>query len=331
ADSAPPPASAAPVSSPSSSAEPPAEASGDPPPTASDEAADAPRPGISHWRSNDGIGGAAEPQEHEPEKSASATDATDAGLSVRALRRGLAASRERSETERRARVSRDGPATRRSRRSERKADADELAEPPVGTPIDPTYDPLAGEVDGEARENGEVDAIAAHDDTPALEEHYFDDEEVSQFEYRAPFTARRNPAKMWTALVVLFALLAGGTAVAINYFGVPEFAPFSRPTFGIGKPELVLDFEAGQQRMDTLETGERVFRVRGTISNVARESVGVPDLLIVFRGETDEALANRVVVPAKRTLAPGETLTVTEAIADVPQAARFAEVGWAPG
>ena len=164
-----------------------------------------------------------------------------------------------------------------------------------------------------------------------FDDGFFEDDDVSQFEYRAPFTARRNAAKMWTAAVAVFALLAGGTAVAINYYGLPEFAPFSRPTFGIGTPELALDFAAGEQRLDTLETGERVFRVRGTIANRAQESVDVPDLLIVFRGEADDVLARRIVVPAKRTLAPGETLGVTEAIADVPGSARFAEVGWAPG
>ena len=34
--------------------------------------------------------------------------------------------------------------------------------------------------------------------------------------------------------------------------------------------------------------------------------------------------------PPKRTLAPGESVTVNEAVTDVPRAARFAEIGWKP-
>ena len=35
--------------------------------------------------------------------------------------------------------------------------------------------------------------------------------------------------------------------------------------------------------------------------------------------------------PPKRSLAPGESVTVNEAVTDVPRSARFAEIGWKPG
>ncbi|MEO0690315.1 MAG: thioredoxin, partial [Pseudomonadota bacterium] len=108
------------------------------------------------------------------------------------------------------------------------------------------------------------------------------DDDVSQFEYRAPFTARRNPLKMWTIAAALFAVIACGTVVAVNRLGVPSGLPFNRPTFGIGKPDLVLAFPAAQQGKETLDSGVDIFRVRGTITNVGAETVAVPRMIVVF-------------------------------------------------
>ncbi|MEQ5787735.1 zinc-ribbon domain-containing protein [Erythrobacter sp. NFXS35] len=157
-----------------------------------------------------------------------------------------------------------------------------------------------------------------------------DDDAVSQFDYRAPFTRRRNTLRIWTIAAVIFALLAGGTAVAVNYYGLPEWAPFDRPTFGIGEPGLELDFPKENQRSETLENGEKIFRVRGTISNVARDTLAVPNLLVVFSDTRERKVGDWVVVPAKRELAPGESVNVTEAIANIPPGAAVADLGWAP-
>jgi predicted Zn finger-like uncharacterized protein len=327
-------ASAAPPEAPAGETSQPEPAAAPPAPAARDDSEPV-RPGVSHWRSGDDVAGSSPPAAAEPDESAGSEDAPrpappeppreDAGLAVRALRRGLRDSGGAEETEDRARISRDGPAPELSGR-------DRTDEPPVGAAIDPAADPLAGEADG--YEGDDAAVAPPGDDYPVADysdEDGGDGDEVSQFEYRAPFTARRNPAKMWTAAAAIFAILAVGTAVAVNYYSIPEFAPFSRPTFGIGKPGLELEFAAAEQRVETLESGERIYRVRGTISNASRESVRVPDLLIVFRDASNEEVADWVVVPAKRELAPGEMLNVTEAIADVPQTAQFAEVGWAPG
>jgi len=190
------------------------------------------------------------------------------------------------------------------------------ADPPAPEPEAP---PLA-----EDHEEDRV-AVPVYDDTEPVA---YDEDD--QFDYSAPFTRRRNPAKMWTLAAAIFALLATGTIVAANYYGLPDWAPFSKPTFGMGQPGLELDFPPEQNRSETLDNGEAIFRVRGTISNSARETMAVPNLLIVFRDERDRQVANWVVTPAKGRLAPGETLNVTEAIADIPPAAVFAEIGWAP-
>ncbi len=174
------------------------------------------------------------------------------------------------------------------------------------------------------------DALFDDDYGDAFASENAEDDDVSRFEYRAPFTARRNPAKMWTAAAAIFALLATGTVVAVNYYGLPEWLPFSRPTFGLDKPGLELDFPAAQQVMDPLENGEEIFQVRGTINNVSSETLSVPGLVAVFVDERDREVYSKVITPSKRKLAPGETLKVTEAISDIPPNAAEARLGWAP-
>lgn len=157
-----------------------------------------------------------------------------------------------------------------------------------------------------------------------------EDAEVSQFDYRAPFTRRRNTLRMWTIAAAIFAALAAATVLAVNTYGLPEWLPISRPTFGIGEPGLELDFPREDQRSETLPNGEKIFRVRGTISNTARETLAVPNVLVVFIDARQRPVGDWVVVPAKRELAPGESVNVTEAISNIPPAAFEADLGWAP-
>lgn len=224
-------------------------------------------------------------------------DETDASLAMRAMRRGLDA---QGQPEAAPPPLPPAPPVQRA--------APEPAPPP---PEDDYTDPPLG------------------DDTPYAEDDDGDEDSGSQFDYRAPFTRRRNPAKMWTIAVIIFALMAGGTALAVNQYGLPEWLPIQRPTFGIGRPGLTLDFPIPAQKKETLPTGEEIFRVRGTISNTASESMDVPKLLVVFSDRRDRPIGDWEVVPSKQRLAPGETVTVTEAITDIPAGAAGAAIGWA--
>ena len=194
-------------------------------------------------------------------------------------------------------------------------------------------------LDGQAQEPAPVAAapvtstvpVPDASEPPFEDADFGEDDGVSQFDYRAPFTRRRNTLRMWTLAAAIFAVLAAGTAVAVNYYGLPDWVPFNRPTFGIGKPGLELDFPKEEQRSETLENGEKIFRVRGTISNTARENLAVPNLLVVFSDGRERKVGDWVVKPAKRELAPGESINVTEAIANIPPGAVVADLGWAPG
>ena len=169
----------------------------------------------------------------------------------------------------------------------------------------------------------EPEPVASYADTSEAEH--------SQFDYEPPFRARRNPLKMWTAAGVVFALLAFATIIGVNYWGLPDWVPVERPTFAVEEPDLVLDFPGDQQDRRTLPNGTEYFGASGTITNIGRSTQDVPSILIILRDEQDRIVYKWEVVPPQPTLAPGETLTIKEAVTDVPRSAVFAEIGWKPG
>jgi len=155
-------------------------------------------------------------------------------------------------------------------------------------------------------------------------------EGASQFDAAPPFRRRRNPLKLWTWAAAIFAVLAVGTIAAVSYWGLPEWVPVSRPTFAMGHPDLQLDFPADQQERRQLPNGTEYFGASGTITNVGGTAQDVPPILIVLRDARDRKVYELEVRSPKRTLAPGEAVTVNEAVTDVPRSAKFAEIGWSP-
>ena len=299
---------AAPSSAPSDQPEPAPAAAPKTPETPKDEAPVS-GPSVSHWRTEDHPDAA--------KAAATAPSPKDAGpmgdgIAARALKQGLGADGSSGD------------------------DADEKAV--SGDPADERLasDPLANAGGDDAESDGaDYDFDAAYDDATgdSTYDDAFDDYDAgegSRFDYSPPFTRRRNSLKMWTIAAGVFALLASGTAVAVNYYGLPDWFPVNRPTFGIGKADLELDFPQSQQRKEVLESGEEIVRVRGTIRNAGQASVTVPSLLIVFRDERDKNVYSWVVVPSKRELAPGESLNVTEAVTDIPASAKAVDIGWSP-
>lgn len=155
-------------------------------------------------------------------------------------------------------------------------------------------------------------------------------DEVSQFEYEPPFRPRRNPLKMWTAAAVAFAVLALGTVAAVSYYGVPSWLPIQQPVWAVAQPELELEFPPDQIDRRTLPNGTEYFGVSGTVTNTSPTTADVPSILIVLYDERDKPVFDWEIVPPKQQLAPGETITITEATTDVPASAKFADIGWKP-
>ena len=161
--------------------------------------------------------------------------------------------------------------------------------------------------------------------------NYYDDNQVSQFDYEPPFRPRRNPAKMWTIAAVLFAVVALGAVGAAAWYGLPSWMPFAQPMFAEDQPGLKLDFPEKRQSQRQLPDQSWFFEVNGSVINISQDSRSVPPILVVLRDARGRVVYNAEIQPPKRVLAPGESVSINEALVPVPKSGVKAEYGWKPG
>lgn len=154
------------------------------------------------------------------------------------------------------------------------------------------------------------------------------DESHSSFEHEPPFRPRRNPAKLWTAAALAFALVITALMGAVWWFGLPDWLPWNRPTFGKAVPGLELSFPPTKQDRRTLPNGAEFFGASGTITNIGKDVAEIPPLLIVLVDGSGKMVDHREVAPPKPSLQPGESVTVNEALTDVPREVVAADIGW---
>ena len=129
----------------------------------------------------------------------------------------------------------------------------------------------------------------------------------------------------------IFAVVAIGTTVLVSRFGLPGWVGTSAATFAEAQPDLVLNFPAERQDRRTLPNGTEFFGASGTVTNVGDRERSVPSILIVMRDARERIVYSWEVVPSKSRLAPGESLTINEAVTNVPKSAASADIGWKPG
>ena len=153
---------------------------------------------------------------------------------------------------------------------------------------------------------------------------------VSHFDPEPPFRARRNPVKIWSWAAGIFALVSISAIGAIVFWGLPDWVPVNRGAMVASQPDLQLDFPKEQQERRELPNGTEFFGASGTITNTGAETRRVPTILIVMRDARDRIVYSWEVMPPKNTLAPGESLTINEAVTNIPAAAEYAQIGWKP-
>lgn len=215
---------------------------------------------------------------------------------------------------------------------------DSADEAPDGAPVEePAAEDAVAEgalADGEAPARpaeaaAPVAVIEPESDAPPPEIAPFALAEEEQEEEPA-LRRRGGAAKLWVWAAIVFAALAGATALAASQWGLPDWLPVARPTFAAAQPGLTLDFPPDRQERRQLPNGTEFFGASGTITNTDARTQPVPPILIVLRDEHDRIVYSWEVAPPKRRLAPGESVTVNEAITNVPPSARVAEIGWKP-
>ncbi|MFD2401114.1 zinc-ribbon domain-containing protein [Novosphingobium soli] len=166
-----------------------------------------------------------------------------------------------------------------------------------------------------------------YDDTAAKP---YADEGPSSFDFSPPFRPRRNWTRIGTWAAMAFAIATLALAAAVVWGGLPDWLPIPRPTFQQAQPDLKLDFPRSRQDRKPLPDGTEFFSVSGTISNIGAQARSVPSLLVVLRDRRETIVYEKEIVPGKGELAPGETITVNEALTDIPKSATAAEIGWKP-
>ena len=166
---------------------------------------------------------------------------------------------------------------------------------------------------------------------PAEDRSWDEDDSYSSFAHEPPFRPRLNTLKLWTWAAAAFAVVSLAAIGAVAWYGLPDWMPLARQTFAEAQPDLVLDFPANRQDRRTLPNGTEFFGASGTVTNVGRARRTVPTILIVLRDARERIVYSWEVAPAKRQLAPGESVSVNEAVTDVPKSAMIAEIGWKPG
>lgn len=154
-------------------------------------------------------------------------------------------------------------------------------------------------------------------------------DEISQFDHSPPFRPRRNWLRWLTWGAGAFAVLALAAVAAMSTLGTPSWLPIEQPLFG-SDPGLEVEFPASEQERRTLPNGAEFFGARVVVSNTSRETRSVPPLLIVLRDARERVVYSWELVPPQRSLAPGEAMTINEAMTDVPKSAVYADIGWAP-
>ena len=110
---------------------------------------------------------------------------------------------------------------------------------------------------------------------------------------------------------------------------MPSWLPIDKPLFG-ADPGLTVEFPASEQERRTLPNGAEFFGARVVVRNEARETRRVPPLLIVLRDARERVVYSWELVHPQPVLAPGEAMTINEAMTDVPKSAVYADIGWAP-
>lgn len=156
------------------------------------------------------------------------------------------------------------------------------------------------------------------------------DDTASSFDHQPPFRPRRNMAKLWTMAGVGFAVLVAVLVGLATWLGLPSWLPTAHGTFGAGNPDLVLAFPSERQDRRTLPNGTEYFGASGTVTNVGKQPQEVPPILIVLRDAKDKVVYTWNVAPPREMLKPGESVTINEAVTDVPKSAKVAEIGWKP-
>ena len=143
-------------------------------------------------------------------------------------------------------------------------------------------------------------------------------EEESDYSSEAPFRARRNPARTWTIVAVVAAVLMVIAAAGVYVFGIPGVGGqgFTRT----GTP-LVLQVTRKPERRP-LESGNELLAVSGRIVNPTDTVQRVPQIRAELRDAQGRIVYEWNISAPVSELKPNQSATFNSAEVDVPKGAK---------
>lgn len=138
---------------------------------------------------------------------------------------------------------------------------------------------------------------------------------------------RRNPAKLWTLLAILAAILMIGAVVAISYFGIPGV---NAGSVAIGEAARGLTFQEKSAERQRLESGNELLIASGRVVNPTEERLPVPPILVEVRDAQGRVVYNWTIETGTVDLAPGGSVRFEQSATNVPRSGQKVDFRFAP-
>ncbi len=140
-----------------------------------------------------------------------------------------------------------------------------------------------------------------------------------------PFQPRRNPARRWTIVAAIVAILLLLGVAAVQFFGTPTLitgllARAGLPGGAVDVP-LLLEVPRKPERRE-LPSGNELFALSGRIVNPTDQPQRIPDVLAELRDAQGRVVYGWTIAPPRRTIEPHGKIDFDSAEIDVPKGSK---------
>ncbi|MDT9599534.1 zinc-ribbon domain-containing protein [Sphingosinicella rhizophila] len=140
-------------------------------------------------------------------------------------------------------------------------------------------------------------------------------DDFDAFANEPPFRGRRNPARMWTMIAVVAAILMLAGVGAISYFGIPSIGPATGQS---GSPFSI----QGRAERQEMASGNELLTVTGRISNLTDQVQRVPPIRAELRDPQGRVVYVWSISAPVTELQPRQSASFNSAEVDVPKGAK---------
>lgn len=140
------------------------------------------------------------------------------------------------------------------------------------------------------------------------------------FAHEPPFAPRRNPAKLWTLLAVIAAVVMLAATGALIAFGPPDISQRLGVARAAAVPLVIESTRAPERR--PMASGNELFSVTGRITNPTDQVQPVPDIRANLLDAQDRVVFAWTIARPTARLQPGQSVEFNGAVLDVPKNAK---------